>query len=171
MKLLKLIFDLQEIPEGKSTKAVHIDENELSLSETVDLNYADVSVDFYKTDHFVQVKFTADASVRLICDRSLEPFDKKISGSFTILYDPEVDEEEIVNEKDAVKQIPTDSLELNITKEVRDTIMLELPVRKLHPDYFDHNGNPVEFETKRFGPEPDEEDSIDPRWAELKKLK
>ena len=49
--------------------------------------------------------------------------------------------------------------------------MLEIPVRKIHPDYVDSEGNPEDFETQKFGPEPDEEEMIDPRWSELKKLK
>lgn len=145
-------------------------DGEFVLETDIYLLEADVVIDFYKTDHFIQTQFNVEAVVTLRCDRSLRPFNEQVSGSYQVLYDPgEVEDTE--NEKGAVRQIPADELTIDIEKDVRDTIMLALPVRKLHPDFLDSEGNPEEFETKKYGPAPDEEEKIDPRWAELKKLK
>ncbi len=167
----KLQFKIQDIPEGQSSKDVHLTEEYYDLDEEIDLVLADVSVDFYRTDHFIKVSFRVSAMVELICDRSLQPFEQNLSGKYDILFQPgEVTESETA--ESAVRQIPGDLLIIDIEKEVRDTIMLEVPVRKIHPKYLDEEGKPVDFETKQFGDLPDkDEEVIDPRWEELKKLK
>lgn len=167
----KLTFDIQEIPEGQSHKSVHLPEDYFELKEGARLLNADVSVSFYRTDHFVKVSFEIDSSVELTCDRCLETFPEKIDGSFDILFEPgAVEETETV--KSAVRQIPSEELVLNIEEEVRDTIILNIPAKKIHPKYYDGDGNPEDFGIARFGDiEPEEEQKIDPRWEELKKLK
>lgn len=170
MKLSKLIFNIQEIPEGKSQKEVLLDEKELDLDDQLVLKHGNVRIDFLKTDHFLQVDFNVKGLVALVCDRSLEKFDQRVEGAYKIIFEPDT-EEETEGEKGAVRQIPPDDLIIDIQKEVRDTIMLSLPVRKIHPDLRDEDGTPEEFEMKQFGVSQDSEDSIDPRWEELKKLK
>lgn len=171
METSKLTFNLQEIPAGKSTRTVSLTEGDLELDDEVTLKKGSVQINFLKTNHFVEVDFTVDVDTQLICDRSLKLFIKQLNGSYHILFEPDSIEDSD-SEKGAVRQIPADDLTVDIEKEVRDTIMLEIPVRKIHPDYYDSEGNPEDFETQHFGPEPeDEEEQIDPRWSELKKLK
>jgi uncharacterized metal-binding protein YceD (DUF177 family) len=166
----KLIFDLQEIPDGKSQRSISLTEGDLELDDEVSLKKGDVHLSFLRTNHFVEVEFTVDVDTELICDRSLKPFMKHLNGSYHILFEPD-NIEDTETEKGAVRQIPPEDLVLDIEKEVRDTIMLEIPVRKIHPDYLDSEGNAEDFEIQKFGPEPDEDELIDPRWSELKKLK
>lgn len=170
MKTSKLKFSLQEIPEGKSTRNVQIEPDDLVLGESADLKDGDVEIEFYKTDHFVQVQFDVTAKVGLICDRSLKAYTRDVEGSYVVLFEPGPVEASD-NEKSAVRQIPPDELVIDINKEVRDTVMLEIPARRIHPDFLDSEGNPIEFETKKFGNSDREEDTIDPRWEKLKKLK
>lgn len=146
-------------------------EGDLELSDESTLQRGEVQINFLKTNHFIEVDFTVDAETKLICDRTLKPFHKLLHGSYHVLFEPD-EVEDTETEKGAVKQIPSEDLTLDIEKEVRDTIMLVIPVRKIHPDLYDSQGNPEVYETKQFGPEPDnEEDRIDPRWEKLKELK
>ncbi len=171
VEISKLKFNLQELPEGSSNRTVNLDGEDLELKEDeATLLEAQIEISFYKTDHFVEVKFNLEAETRLICDRSLKPFTKKLSGSYHLLFDPNISEPS-ESDKGAVRQIPVHDLTVDIGPEVRDTIMLEVPIRKIHPDFFDADGNLRTFETKKFGPDSEDDDSIDPRWAELKKLK
>lgn len=167
----KLTFDIQKIPEGESHKTAHLPEDYFTLKEGARLIEADVSISFYRTDHFVKVSFEVDSRVELTCDRSLDTYTDSIEGVFDILFEPgEVEESETV--KSAVRQIPSDELVLDIEEEVRDTIILNIPAKKIHPKYYDEDGKPEDFGIARFGDiEPDEEQKIDPRWEKLKKLK
>lgn len=170
METSKLTFDLQEIPDGQSRKTVELQQGDLELSDEATLLEGSVLIQFYKTNHFVEVGFELGVWIELICDRTLKPYEREIEGDYHVLFEPDAVEDS-ETEKGAVKQIPPEDLVLDIEKEVRDTIMLGIPVRKIHPDLYDKEGNPKEFETQHFGPEPDAEEQIDPRWSELKKLK
>lgn len=170
MKLSKLTFNLQEIPDGRSHRNIRLEGQELTLDEHSDLKEAEVRLDFYKTEHFIQVEFTVTGLISMRCDRSLRKFTESVSGSYQVLFEPD-SEEEIETEKGAVRQIPPDDLVIDVQKEVRDTVMLSLPVRKIHHDYRGEDGKPEDFETRRYGTVPEGEETIDPRWAELKKLK
>lgn len=166
----KLTFNLQELPEGKSERTIELLAEELSLEAEISFLGAGLNVKFYKTNHFVEVKFQVNANVSLICDRSLKPFDKELEGRYQIVFDPNI-EEESEAEEGGIRQLTANDLQIDISKEVIDTIMLEIPIQKIHPDFFDEDGNPKEFETQTFGPSGDDEETIDPRWSELKKLK
>lgn len=171
MDTQKLTFDIQKIPEGQSHKKAHLPEDYFELKEGSRLIDADVSVSFYRTDHFVKVSFEVESNVELTCDRCLDTYVDDINGVFDILFEPgSVEETETV--KSAVRQIPSEELVLDIEEEVRDTIILNIPAKKIHPKYYDGDGNPEDFGTARFGDiEPEEEQKIDPRWEKLKKLK
>lgn len=166
----KLIFRLQEIPEGSSKRTISLSGDDVSVEESVSIDEGSVIVEFYRATQFIEVKFTVDVTVNMICDRSLKQFTKEVNGSYQILFEPDPDDE-YEEENSAVKRIPANDLTLDISKEVRDTIMLEIPVKKVHPDFIDEEGKIVDFETQQFGDDPSDEERIDPRWAELKKLK
>ena len=170
MKNDKLIFRLQEIPEGSSKRTISLDGEDVSVEDSVSINSGSLIVEFFRATQFIEVKFSFDVIVKMICDRSLKPFTKNVNGSYQILFEPDP-EDEYEEESSAVKRIPADDLTLDISKEVRDSIMLEIPVKKVHPDFIDDDGKIVDFETQKFGDEPSNEERIDPRWAELKKLK
>jgi len=167
----KLQFDIQEIPEGQSYKDVVLPEDYFALADEIKLLHADVGISFYRTDHFIKVSFEVESNVELICGRSLDHYEQAVEGEFDILFQPgETQESETA--KSAVRQIPAGFLIIDIEDEVRDTIMLNMPIKKIHPRYLDESGKPKTFETAEFGkPGPDEEESIDPRWEKLKKLK
>lgn len=171
MDTQKLQFDIQKIPEGQSFKEVELPEEYFHLDDEIKLLGANVHVSFYRTDHFIKVSFKLSSDVELICDRSLDLFEKTIDGTFDILFQPgEIEESETA--KSAVKQIPADLLIVDIEDEVRDTIMLNMPIKKIHPRFIDETGKPKEFGTAKFGDlKTDDEESIDPRWEKLKKLK
>lgn len=170
MENSKLQFDLQEIPEGSSDRSVDLPHNYFDLNDEVVLNRARVDINFYKTDHFIKTSFEVNAEVDLICDRCLEHFSYEVLSSYDVLYEPgEVDEMD--SKETAVRQIPSKSLDIDIEDEVRDSILLEIPSKKIHPKFVDEDGNIESFETKKFGNTHDNEETIDPRWEELKKLK
>lgn len=167
----KLIFNLQELQNGASYRQAVLEQDDLFLEEDIRFLGAVVKVDFYKTNHFIEVKLKVDAQTELICDRSLNPFSEEVNGGYHILYEPNP-VEEAETDKGAVKRIPHGDMQINISHEVRDTILLKVPIKKIHPDFFDSEGNLIEFKTKNFGENAVfNDDNIDPRWAALKKLK
>ncbi len=164
-------FKIFDIPDGKSKRTLILGEKELDLGDYT-LKKGKIDIEFYKTSKFIQTKLDVNATVELICDRSLDNFDYEIEKDYNILFEAE-EVEEMADEGNAVRMINFKAQEIDIEHEVRDTIFLALPVKKLHPKYLDENGNPKEYFQKTFGNNDDEGETeqIDPRWEALKELK
>lgn len=167
----KLEFNIVEIPEGESRRTVDLSEEDLDTTP-YEFKGAEIGLKFYRTLHFIRVNFHLESELELVCDRSLEPYIQPIIADYEVVFKVDV-QEETEDENGAVRRFNFSSNTLSIEDEVRDTIMLHIPIKKLHPKFLDEDGNPKNFDTKSFGNIPDEEDSekIDPRWEKLKKLK
>lgn len=164
-------FKIFELPEGQSNKTLELDADALDLGEDVTFKGGVLEIDFYRTEQFIRAQFEVEATVELICDRSLDAFDHKVHQNYEVLF--KADEiEESADENGAVRSYDHASQQIDLEQDVRDTILLNLPTKKLHPRFLDENGNPKEVLNEQFGDIPDEdEDQIDPRWEKLKDLK
>lgn len=163
-------FKIFEIPEGKSERTIQVGSDDLDLGDTV-LKEGQIDVQFERGLHFIRALLNIRAQVELICDRSLDPFDFTVDTTYEILFKEEQIEES-TDENGSVRMIDQASQQLDIEQDVHDTILVNLPVKKLHPRFLNEHGEPVDFEDQSFGkPDEDEEQHVDPRWEALKKLK
>lgn len=168
----KLEFKIVEIPDGSSERTLKLEREDLELEE-YDFLGGKLDLTFYKTIHFIRVNFTIDSEVELICDRSLKSFVHPVKADYEVLFKVDV-QEETENEQGAVRRFDFNSNTLDIEDEVRDTVLLNIPIKKLHPKFFDEDGNPKEFEMQSFGKvkeDNEESEMADPRWEKLKQLK
>ena len=168
----KLEFKIVEIPEGESRKNLELDGEDLDLSP-YEFKGGEMDLRFYRTPHFIRVNFTVWSDVELQCDRSLDHFDMPVEAEYEVVFKVDV-QEETEDEEGAVRRFDFSTNTLNIEEEVRDTIMLQVPIKKLHPRYLDEEGKPKDFETKSFGEvdvEEEQSEIADPRWEKLKQLK
>jgi uncharacterized metal-binding protein YceD (DUF177 family) len=168
----KLVFKIVEIPEGHSRRELELEEDDLELTPYA-FKGGHVELEFYRTLHFIQVDIEIKADVELECDRSLELFIYPVEAGYEVIFKVDV-KEETEDEHGAVRRFNFSSNTLSIEDEVRDTILLNIPMQALHPRFLDEEGNPKDFQTKTFGETGENEndnEEIDPRWDELKKLK
>lgn len=162
-------FKINEIPEGKSEETVLFGNNDLDLSP-YSISDGVLFVHFEKYTSQVRLRFKVTSKILLLCDRSLEHFYYPIQAEYTVLFDAgakEINEDE----QTTVKPLVVSSNQISIETEVRDTILLQIPIRKIHPRFFNENGEEIDFE---FSSETDTEEnieSVDPRWEKLKSLK
>lgn len=165
-----LKFKIFEIPEGQSETTVELGSDELDLGDFT-FKGGSVYIEFYRTEHFVRTQFTVDATLELVCDRSLDAYDYDVHQDYEVLFKAE-EVEESADENGAVRNYDHASKQIDLEQDMRDTILLNLPTKKLHPRFLDEDGNPKEVLNEQFGDIPDEdEDRIDPRWEKLKDLK
>lgn len=167
----KLEFHIVEIPEGQSRQVLTLDEDDLDLSPYT-FKGGEIEIEFYRTLHFIRVNFVINLGIKIQCDRSLDYFVKPVDADYEVLFKVDV-KEETEDENGAVRRFNFSSNTLSIEEEVRDTIMLQIPIKKLHPRFLDEQGNPKEYESQTYGStsRESEEENIDPRWEDLKKLK
>ncbi len=165
-----LKFKIFEIPEGQSQRTVEISSDDIDTGE-LPFKGGTVDIDFYRTPHFIQTKFEVEGTVELVCDRSLDTFDHTVNTQYEVLFKAE-EVEESAEESGAIRNIDINSKQIDLEQDVLDSIMLNLPVKKLHPRYLDDDGNPKEYVNQKFGEDTEEEEgTIDPRWEALKELK
>lgn len=167
----KLTFNIVEIPKGESRKTLALEPEDLDLSPH-DFKGGAIAIDFYRARHFIRSSYEVEAEVELECDRSLEKFIFPVTTSYEVVFKTDV-AEETEDEEGAVREFDFSSNTFSIDKEVRDSIMLQVPMQKVHPKFLDDDGNIKDFETKSFGegPTEEEQEKIDPRWKKLKELK
>ncbi|MEX0721854.1 MAG: DUF177 domain-containing protein [Balneolaceae bacterium] len=165
-----LKFKIFEIPEGRSERTLELNSDEFDLGDIL-YKGGKLNIEFYRTPHFIRTQFNIDATVELVCDRSLSNFDYKVDQNYEVLFKAE-NIDESADENGAIRNYDHSSQQIDLEQDVRDTILLNLPAKKLHPRFLDDEGNPKEILNEKFGDIPDEdEEQIDPRWEALKNLK
>lgn len=166
---MKLTFNIQDVPEGSSQRQIHLEEGDLDL-DSYPFKGAELNLAFYRTLHFIRIEADVDADVELVCDRTLESFIHNVDKSFEIIYKVDA-EEEVVGDDSLIRPFNFETQEIDIEDDIRDTILLEIPIKKVHPRFRDEEGEITDFEPQTYGEAPDAEEQIDPRWSKLKKLK
>ncbi|MEO9485028.1 MAG: DUF177 domain-containing protein [Ekhidna sp.] len=120
-----------------------------------------------KTDSMITLNLKIEGAIELECDRSLELFDFPISINKEIIYKYGDEEQELSED---VFVIQKGEQEINIAAFLYESISLEVPMKKLHPKFQDESENDEMIYVSDPQKESQEE-SIDPRWEALKKLK
>ncbi len=131
--------------------------------------FEDIQVDVVLQHHRdrILVKLHATTTVELTCDRTLQPYEQDIEGEYNVLFGPPSMVGQEGEEFEEVRPLDPSDREIDLTDIVRDTLLLAIPQRQIAPGAEDE---PI---TREFGT-PDEEadeETIDPRWSDLEKLK
>lgn len=119
----------------------------------------------------LEFNFHIEGNVALICDRSLDSFNKSIKADHTIIFKFSDKHAELSED---VYQIPHGEQKINVAQFIYEFISLEIPMRKLHPRYdldemdADEEGEIIYTSEKEDSDK--ESNDIDPRWKELNKL-
>ncbi|MEX2234345.1 MAG: DUF177 domain-containing protein [Cyclobacteriaceae bacterium] len=133
---------------------------------------ADVTLDRRET--FIDASFLIDGTVKLICDRSLDPFDYQVKVEKKLVFKYGDSDQEL---SDEIIMIHRDSESLELGQYIFEFIALEVPIKKLHPRFQDEeeDDNPEGkiIYTSKTSSDNDKTngEDIDPRWEILKKLK
>ncbi len=120
-----------------------------------------------KTDSMITLNLNIEGLIELTCDRSLELFDYPITVTKEIIFKYGDEEKELSED---VFVILKSEQKINITSFLYELISLEVPMKRLHPKFQDE----TEDDEMIYISEKEnqsQEDSIDPRWEALKKLK
>ncbi|WKK85469.2 DUF177 domain-containing protein [Marivirga arenosa] len=126
-----------------------------------------------KRDNLMELSFDFSGYLDLVSDRSLEEFEYPIDISKKLLYKYGEEEKEL---EEDVMVITKNTQVINVGHFIYETIALQIPLKKLHPDELgedeEHNEY-VYIDNADDNPSEEEksEEEIDPRWAALKDLK
>ena len=129
----------------------------------------DAEVILTKKETFIEANFTIKGQARLVCDRSLESFDQPLDIRKKIVFKYGEEEAEL---SDEIMVIRNDRPSLDLGHYLYEFIVLEIPIKKLHPKFRDSDEEEGDGKMVYSSPpDEDEGEDIDPRWEQLKKLK
>ncbi len=128
-------------------------------------------VSLEKTSLLLRLKFNIVASIHMQCDRSFESFTEHFNLEKKYIY-KFGDKPEVLS--DEMEVIPHGVTKINVSQHIFDFISLQIPMKKLHPKFRNEVGGNEEgimvYSDSSKKTEVENE-SIDPRWADLLKLK
>ena len=128
----------------------------------------DVQLLLDKQSTFLSADIHLTGTVKLVCDRSLDPFDQPLDLRSRILFKYADQAGELSED---IIHITRDTVTLDFGPVFYDLIGSSLPIKRLHPRYARQDENETEEGGIVWRSESAEDDSIDPRWEQLKKLK
>lgn len=122
-----------------------------------------------KRENLLELNFDFSGFIDLISDRSLEPFQYPININKKLLYKYGEEEQEL---EDDVMVITKNTQVINVGHYIYETIALQIPLKKLHPDEIEEDEEHNEYVYIDDAEEEieEEEENIDPRWEALKNL-
>jgi uncharacterized protein len=139
----------------------------------IDTGKLEVLVELEKSVTMLQLSFDIQGHIELVCDRSLEPFDYPLNFQEHLILKFGDHHEELTDE---IELIERDTQEINIGRYLYEFIGLAVPMKKIHPKYEGQTFEETEegmlvYSSQLSQGEAPEEESTDPRWEILKKLK
>lgn len=135
-----------------------------------------------KNDEIYEMEFTLQGTLTIPCDRCLDDMEHEVDTQYRL----SVKEGEAYDDsRDNVLVIPSHWREIDLAPIMRDTVLLTIPIKHVHPDggcngeMLDqlgwHSADADSDNLPHHGQETQEEDTFtlgdDPRWEALKKLK
>lgn len=128
---------------------------------------ADVMID--KRETFLEVNFEIQGTAKLICDRSLEPFDYPMWVGKKVVFKFGDENQELTDE---IVIIHRDTQQLELGQYIYEFISLAVPMKKLHPRFReeeDSSEGKIIYSSESSARAGSAE--TDPRWDKLKDLK
>ena len=123
-----------------------------------------------KKSTFLELDFQINGNVELVCDRCLDEYLQEIDYNGKLFVKFSETEGDLA--EDVICWSQSD-YELDISHYIYESINLSIPLKRVHPD--DKNGkstcNPEMIKKlKNFKIDEPTDDTIDPRWDDLRKL-
>jgi uncharacterized protein len=142
-------------------------------TDLVSQGHFQVNVALDKHETFIEAEFVIKGIASLVCDRTLEPFDQPIEKKEKLLFKYGERDEEI---SDEIVMINRETTSLELGQYIYEFIALAVPMKKIHPrfndeEYDSEEGKIVYSSGKGIIDGGDDDETIDPRWNILKKLK
>ena len=128
-------------------------------------------VELDKKSTLLEFKLNYSGHVNVNCDLTNEPFDQALSGEyhFVVKFGEEYNDED-----EDILILPHGSHEVNIQQFVYESIVLAQPAKRVHPGVKDGTlKSEILNKLEELKPKVDdasENEEIDPRWDNLKKL-
>ena len=131
-----------------------------------------VKLQLEKKSTMLELDFKHKGTVNVPCDVSGEEFDLPIKGKLKLLVKFG---DAFNDENEELLILPHGEFQVNVAQYIYESIILSVPLRRVHPGVKDGSLSDVIEKLESFSPkenkkEEQQNNDIDPRWENLKKL-
>ncbi len=167
--MVEYLIPFKGLSFGKHEFQFHVEDKFFVDCKSEIVKKGNIIVDFIldKQSRLMTSEMFIKGSVKLICDRCLDEFDFPIDVKYNQIFKfgnaPDIQDDDIIYLSDKDYQIDVSEL-------ILENILLEIPIRKIHPDDKDGNPkcNPKQLKLiNKFV----KQKQLDPRWDALKNIK
>ena len=159
---------------GKHQFDYQIDNTFFKNFDYDEFNDVSVKVDIVleKKSTMLELDFTHKGTVNVPCDVSGEEFDLPIKGKLKLLVKFG---DTFNDENEELLILPHGEFQVNVAQYIYESIILSVPLRRIHPGVKDGSLSDVIEKLESLSPkenkkEEQQNNDIDPRWENLKKL-
>ncbi|WP_412068832.1 YceD family protein [Rubrivirga sp. IMCC43871] len=150
---------IASLTDGLHQETAHPTADDLGLDPDV-FSDVEVALTLDLSERRVLAAYTARATARLECDRTLDLYDQPVEGSHAVVFTVDA----ISADDDETLPLEADAQEVDLTQSVHDTLLLAVPLRHVSPAAAE-----AELPTA-FG-SPSKDEPADDRWAALQALR
>lgn len=159
---------ISHLKEGLHEEIVEGPPEQFGLESSEELSekiHVSMKIDRRNKDLFM--RFNVNTSIKIECDRCLDKFDYKIDGQTATLF---TSNKKLTGpEQDSVRLIDEHSAEIEIDEDVRDAVLLNLPIKAICKE--DCKGICQCGQNLNYEKCTCTDERIDPRWEGLLKLR
>ena len=159
---------------GKHQFDYQIDNTFFKNFDYDEFNDVSVKVDIVleKKSTMLELDFTHKGTVNVPCDVSGEEFDLPIKGKLKLLVKFG---DAFNDDNEELLILPHGEFQVNVAQYIYESIILSVPLRRVHPGVKDGSLSDVIEKLESLSPkenkkEEQQNNDIDPRWENLKKL-
>ncbi|AXG75228.1 DUF177 domain-containing protein [Flavobacterium arcticum] len=163
------------LKQGKHQFDFDIDKTFFDAFDFDEYNDVNIKVDMVleKQSTMFELHFNHKGTVNVPCDLSNEDFDLPVEGNMKIVVKFG---DEFNDENDEILVLQHGDYQVDVTQYIYEMIVLSVPSKRVHPGFSDGTMDADildkldELAPKAQLEDEQEENEIDPRWDELKKL-
>ena len=166
--LRQYVIPFTGLKDGNHTFNFVIDDKFFEAFEESEVKsgHLDVQIDLVKNPRFLEMHFTLDGAVRVMCDRCLEMFDLEVDYEDMLYF--RFGEESYEQSENVIILSPKE-YEIETAQYLYEFIHLSLPYQKIHPELNGESGCDQGM-IERLNKLKNDETKTDPRWDQLKEI-
>jgi uncharacterized metal-binding protein YceD (DUF177 family) len=129
-------FNIGSITEGEHKLEIYANGNEIGLNKGLLKDNLLIKANFYKTLNQLDMKLTLEGTYLLECDRCMEIYEFPFRKEFELVF-VQKHEREQGYEDDTIRTFSPHLKTIDITKDIKDFVLLSIPMKKLPPEKAD----------------------------------
>ncbi len=125
---------LPSYPQGHHFISEELEPSELRADSALFLKTIHVQIQLDRNDPYLRLNYRMNAFIHLICDRCLEDYEQPLNAEGMLVFVLGANTRDKSQDEDEIKYISADTVEIDLSTDLHDILMLSLPLKSLCKD-------------------------------------